>query len=113
MIWPEDVPPELAAENRRASFKVVGKNKKPTVASETLPDSVAGDAAPAARSPVSVVPEPPDEEAQGARPQLALAAVPVIEEPVVQEESDDSDPEGDDPDDGGNSKLPPYLRVIK
>jgi stringent starvation protein B len=111
MIWPDDVPPEIAAESRRASFKVVGKTDKPRVTSESLPDSVAGDAAPAGRSPVNVVPELLKEEPTAARPQLALAAALVeeVEEPAdTPEDGDDDDPGG-----GSGKELPSYLRIIK
>jgi len=114
MIWPDDVPPELAAESRRASFKVVGKTDKPSVASEKLPDSVAGDAAPAARSPVNVVPELTEDEGAAARPQLALAAelVEEVEEPSDSPEDGDDDHD-DDPGGGSGKELPSYLRIIK
>ena len=106
MIWPDDVPSEVAAENRRAGFKVVPKDSKPGERPSSLPDSVAGDATPAAQSPVSVVPDPPDEPIEP--PQLAIAPqeAPKIE-PVRSEDEDDDEP----PPDGG--KRPSYLRVVK
>jgi stringent starvation protein B len=123
MVWPEDVPPELAAESRRASLKVVGNNKKPSIPSDELPNSVAGDAAPAAPSPVMAVPDAVESDPGPKRPQLALATVlePAVLEPAVlasdgAEDGDASDTDGDGGDDsngGGGKKLPSYLRVIK
>jgi len=96
MIWPDDAPPELAAQPQRPALKVVGKKKMPKKTKAKLDGEKAGAAK---LEDVSAQPEPLVEEAgETDAPRPQLAAVPSLD---------------DDGGKDGKRGLPPYLRVIK
>jgi len=131
MVWPDDVPGELAAQARRPSLKVVSSKKKKA-------DDDEGDEAPRKRPTLSAVPPPSEEGTEAEEPDEAAEtpiedvpaeaptlaeAPPPAEAPTpaeasapAEDEASDADSDDDDPDDdpdGGKKKLPPYLRVVK
>lgn len=117
MVWPDDVPGELAAQARRPSLKVVSSKKKKD-------EEDGADDTGRRRPTLSAVPPPSDDdsetEADAADASAAteapaeapsLAPAPAVADAPHEKVADGDDP--DDPDDGGKKKLPPYLRVVK
>lgn len=120
MVWPDDVPSELAAQARRPSLKVVSSKKKKD-------EEDGADDTGRRRPTLSAVPPPSDDddasetEADAADASAAteapaeapsLAPAPAVADAPHEKVADGDDPD-DDPDDGGKKKLPPYLRVVK
>jgi stringent starvation protein B len=115
MVWPDDVPPEVAAQAARQQAKE--KPKLHAVAEER----------PAPRAPAQLeVPKPakarrprkprpakdpavaaPEQRKRRARPAPALAAEPAAEAPKAQPAARSASGPG------SKRELPPYLRVIK
>ncbi len=93
MIWPDDVPGELAAKTQKPKLVVVDNKKGKKKVTKIGPDvtAKAGKTAPT----------------EGARPKLTAVA------PPVEAEGSEADDASDGDDDKGKAKLPPYLRVIK
>lgn len=111
MVWPDDVPGELASQARRPSLKVVSSKKKKG-------DDEEEDDTPRKRPTLSAVPPPAegeegsDEEARAAEETDEAAEATAAEPPAASDDDDANDDPDDDPD-GGKKKLPPYLRVVK
>ena len=126
MIWPDDVPGELAAQARRAAMKVASKkgprkdDKAPGQAARAEPrlaiveggeagpdepeESTAGDDEPPAPA-VSGAGRYDDGESAASDGNAAVADTPGRHVGV----DDDDDPDGG----GKKKKLPPYLRGVK
>lgn len=83
MVWPDDVPSEVAAAARRKALKIVDP-KKPKAAKK-----------------------------KGTYPKPQLAALPTEREAPPTESLAESPDDDDDGGDGKKRQLPPYLRVIK
>ncbi len=123
MVWPDDVPPEVAAQMQAAVTKQTPKRPRPKLAAvgpRPEPDdapaeeAAPGSSPPPARTGADVVPiRPPKKE-----PDVAWGAKS-IPDAVAGAESDADDtprPPGPRPVPGGKKprrELPPYLRVIK
>jgi stringent starvation protein B len=88
MIWPEDVPPELAAQSQKPALKVVGKKKakKAKLQVAASPAEVPPPAAVASEAPDALA----DESAQPTR--------------SAEDEAEDK---------ATKRELPSYLRVVK
>lgn len=127
MVWPDDVPGELAAQARRPSLKVVSSKKKkgeedggegkgrkrPTLSA--VPPPIDDDAEAPSEEPEPEAPaEAPNPESPARGPSLAPAPAAAEAPSGASDEADAEDDPDDDPDDdGGKKKLPPYLRVVK
>jgi stringent starvation protein B len=135
MVWPDDVPPEVAAQMQAAVTKQMPKRPRPKLAavgprsvesdesqelaSEGEPEAEAGTAPPA----IAAVPSPRDANVVPIRPPKkepeATAWGKQIPDSVAGAESDAEDtprPPGPRGVPGGKKprrELPPYLRVIK
>jgi hypothetical protein len=98
MVWPEDVPPELATQMAKPQLKVVPTAKRPKrkrlVAVPEPSDSDPG------------LEDPPDRQIGG----QAHAESQLEPDEAADQKSDELE-HGDG--EGGGKKLPPYLRVIK
>lgn len=138
MVWPDDVPPELAAAGPRPKLQSVEAAPKarrkprkrrakprpvdaePAAVGEEgeTKEAEPGAAAPSAARADGVAGEADDfglrrKRGKADRPALAVVPAPDRGEPAKGDEPEppsDDDPEGDKP---GGRKLPPYLRVIK
>jgi stringent starvation protein B len=101
MIWPDDVPPELAAQAQRPALKVVDNKKprrKPRVAASSKPTPVA-----TVRPAIG-----PAAQRGGASKEAGPRKLAAVDsEPKAPPPGPPSSSGGDKP------KLPPYLRVIK
>lgn len=139
MVWPDDVPPEVAAQANAKGAQQQTPRKKPHLRAVSEPDD-AGDADDAgdgdAGEPETPRAETPGEEKRASeRPALAALPNDPVEEPVGQEEaeprpkeatpdvasaeadhaetaSSDEEPAAEEKQEG-KRKLPPYLRVVK
>ncbi len=110
MIWPDDVPAELAAQHNHPNLRVVS-DKKPRKKLRAVEDYVGED--PKDGDPPAEIPR-----AEGARPPSSpklevLATAPQAEQPAPKLALVDEAPAEKDGAAKKNSKLPPYLRVIK
>ena len=95
MIWPDDVPAELASQTNKPNLKVVGTKKKKEKKKGQL-------------TPLAAVVDlkEDDKPEEPIDPKPTLAAVPNVDESPLTDGDDDKEKK-----DG--KKLPPYLRVIK
>ena len=107
MIWPDDVPPELASETKRPALKVVGSKQSPK--KKPPKEAKIGDAKrPRLAALSSSDSDQPVEKAPVAEvgpPSTSTAPAAAAEEAPAD---DQSEGEG-----GAKRELPPYLRVIK
>ena len=103
MVWPEDMPPEVAAEVEQAT-RQAGKDAPPKSKAPRL-RAIEGGASGSSRPPASLseVPAPPPEAPLDQEDEAPTVAVTSEQdeqdEPTAPEESE--------------RRLPPYLRVIK
>ena len=120
MVWPDDVPGELAAQAKRPSLKVVSSKKK----AKPKEDEMQDEDQPRARPTLSAVPPPPNAEAgsdtESDEPATVEETADALEASLEATDAPPGDTDGetsddDDPDDdpNGKKKLPPYLRVVK
>jgi len=123
MVWPDDVPPEVAAQMQAAVTKQTPKRPRPKLAAvgprtepeAEAPTDEAPSSSPPARTGADVVPiRPPKKE-----PATVWGGEKSIPDAVAGAESDADDtprPPGPRAVPGGKKprrELPPYLRVIK
>jgi hypothetical protein len=117
MVWPEDVPPEVAAQARTAQPKSVPV----PVESPKRPKLTLAGGEPAAKAKKPRKKSVKEDGATDASPRLTAVPAPRSEEsnPLRREEDRPSPPGGPPPQpprDGGHKpkrELPPYLRVVK
>jgi stringent starvation protein B len=111
MVWPEDVPPEVAAQAAKVEKKLAARSHLRAVGDQEEPEAEAADpfAVELARaSGATVEPEAPTRS--GAR----ASKPPDPEPPPEPSEPDDDESDAVEesaPDKG--RKLPPYLRIVK
>jgi len=121
MVWPDDIPAEIAQQQQRPSLKVVsssGKKKagKGDAKRREEEAAAAGEDEPGKDGPSEDEPgkDEPGKDGPGEAP--ALAAVPDAGDDDAPPASDGGaeppDP-SDEQDEGTKRELPPYLRVIK
>lgn len=114
MVWPDDVPPEVAAQQQQkaaaAAPKEKAKKPRPRLAAVGPADRAEGEAEAAPPQ------EPAEGEAEAApAPAAAPAAAPATARDEEQPEAGEGGAQGPTARPGGKPKreLPPYLRVIK
>jgi stringent starvation protein B len=124
MVWPDDVPPEVAAQTRVASGETkTKKKKKPHLrAVDPKAQPAAGKARPraaasAGQSQLGEADEPKrvavrrKEESRARPPDVAGSTSPNASTRPLETQNPDAEPESSAP--ASKRKLPPYLRVVK
>lgn len=108
MVWPDDVPSELAPKTQKPNLKVVGSKKPRKKASKA---DATGDKPKLAVAPPPAEDSDPaeDEHDEAPAPEPAVAA----EAPEVAPAPDADERPDDEGESEGKTKLPPYLRVVK
>jgi stringent starvation protein B len=129
MVWPEDVPPEVAAQSRaqkqparveavKPKVAAVPKPKleeAPALASPAADETASKDEAPAAKTGGKKAEGKAKKGKAAAKNKEPLAAAPAEIEPRAAEAASDGDGEeiAAAPPKKAKRELPPYLRVIK
>jgi stringent starvation protein B len=117
MVWPEDVPPELAAQAERApSDRAARKRKSKSAAREPTRPRVLKRPEPSPAPELPEEPSPPSALAIGAQARGPADRPPSEDEPAWAAGSEpvtSSPAAPGKPHKAQRKKLPPYLRVIK